>query len=224
MHFIVLGYGRVGRALVRRLTSQNHSVAVISNNQKLLDEVTESASISKIKGYGFDPEVLTRANVQNAFAFAAVTDNDNLNILATRVAREQFGVEKVVARIYDSKRADIFERLGVPTVAAVRWTTDQVLRQIIPIGATDEYRDPSGNIALLQVDYDNSWISHRVAEVEHFTGAKVAFITRFGESFLVESNTVVQQNDILHILAPYERKSDISHILTKRFELIGGDQ
>jgi trk system potassium uptake protein TrkA len=219
MHFIVMGAGRVGKALAAQLVKSDHSVAVISNESALLAKIPQHEMIKCITGFGFDADVLTRAGAQNAFAFAAVTDNDNMNILAARVARERFGIEKVVARIYNSKRAEIFERLGIPTVSTIRWTTDQILRHMIPIGATNEFLDPSGKVSLLQVDYDESWTSHTVHEIQELTSSRIAFITRFGDSFLPEGDTLLQENDILHILVTSGNEDSASHMLSKRFEI-----
>ena len=99
----------------------------------------------QVTGMGFDRDVLLAARIMEAHAFAAVSSGDNSNIIAARVAREQFNVETVVARIYDAKRAQVYERLGIPTVATVPWTTDRLLRAIIPEGLISEWRDPSGH-------------------------------------------------------------------------------
>lgn len=219
MHFIVMGAGRVGKALTVQLVENDHSVAVISNDAALLAKIPQHESVKCITGFGFDADVLTRAGAQNAFAFAAVTDNDNMNILAARVARERFGIEKVVARIYNSKRAEIFERLGIPTVATIRWTSDQIMRHMIPIGATNEFLDPSGKVSLLQVDYDPSWNSHSVDEIQELTSVRVAFITRFGDAFLPSGETLLQENDLLHVLVASGKEDSASHMLSKRFEM-----
>src|SRR5512142_1839715 len=105
----------------------------------------------RVTGIGFDRAVLTQAGVERADAFAAVSSGDNSNIIAARVARETFGIQNVVARIYDPGRAEVYQRLGIPTVATVRWTADQVMRRILPAGAEPNYRDPSGTIRLDQV-------------------------------------------------------------------------
>ena len=108
---------------------------------------------SKITGIGFDRDVLIEAGIEQADAFAAVSSGDNSNVIAARVARESFGVERVVARIYDPRRAEVYQRLGIPTVATVRWTADQMLRKLLPEGAQPLWRDPTGAIVLAEVAY-----------------------------------------------------------------------
>ena len=109
-----------------------------------------------VKGVGFDREVLIEAGIEDADGFAAVSSGDNSNILSARVVRETFGVHNVVARIYDPGRAEVYERLGIPTVATVRWTADQVLRRLLPAGSEPQWRDPSGSVRLMEVHVDRA--------------------------------------------------------------------
>ena len=95
-------------------------------------------------GFGFDRDHLLEAGIDEAGALAAVTNGDNSNILTARIARENFGIERVVARIYDPRRAVIYQRLGIPTVATVSWATDQVLRRLLPGEVQADWVDPSG--------------------------------------------------------------------------------
>ncbi|MDQ4024175.1 MAG: TrkA family potassium uptake protein, partial [Actinomycetota bacterium] len=148
-----MGCGRVGSTLAQAIESRGHSVAIIDQNPDAFRRLPSEFEGQKVTGVGFDRDTLVQAGIKDTYAFAAVSDGDNSNVLAARVARETYGVDNVVARIYDPQRAEIYQRLGIPTVATVRWTADQVLRRMLPLGATDEYRDPSGQVRLAQVDY-----------------------------------------------------------------------
>jgi trk system potassium uptake protein TrkA len=168
----------------------------------------------KVTGVGFDRDTLSQASIRDAYAFAAVSDGDNSNVLAARVARETYSVDKVVARIYDPQRAEIYQRLGIPTVATVRWTADQVLRRMLPLGATDEYRDPSGQVRLAQIDYHPDWTGISVRRIEAATGARVAFLSRYTEGVLVTGDTVLQENDVLHVLMASDDAAAVERTLT----------
>ena len=152
VHFVIMGCGRVGATLAQNLEENGHSVSVIDQNPEAFRRLDPGFEGNKVTGLGFDRDTLTQAGIEDAFAFAAVSDGDNSNILAARVVRETFGIENVVARIYDPHRAEIYQRLGIPTVATVRWTAFQVLRRLLPMGASDEFRDYSGKIQLSQID------------------------------------------------------------------------
>jgi K+ transport systems, NAD-binding component len=129
-----------------------------------------------------------------------VSSGDNSNIIAARVARETFGVGHVVARIYDARRAAVYERLGIPTVATVPWTSERLLRALLGDGHTEEWRDPSGHTALMQVIVHEGWIGHPVAELESATGARVACVLRFGEGQLPVASTMIQSGDSVYML------------------------
>ena len=153
----------------------------------------------KVTGQGFDQEVLEKAGIRRADAFAAVSSGDNSNIIAARVARETFGIQQVVARIYDPGRAEVYQRLGIPTVATVKWTADQVLRRLLPAGAEPDFRDPSGTIRLDQLPAPESWVGHRTVHFQEQVGCRIAWIDRLGEGMLPARESVIQENDILHV-------------------------
>jgi trk system potassium uptake protein TrkA len=130
-----------------------------------------------------------------------VSSGDNSNIIAARVAREEFGVQHVVARIYDPKRAAVYERLGIPTVATVPWTTDRLLRMVLPDGVATAWRDPSGTVAIAQLPIHEEWVGRRIGELEQAIGARVAFVVRFGTGVLPNAHTVVQADDLVYAAA-----------------------
>lgn len=195
-----MGCGRVGATLATSLEKRGHEVAVIDTDEKAFRRLAKGFSGHRIKGVGFDRDVMRRAGVPNAYAFAAVSSGDNSNIIAARVARETFDVKRVVARIYDPGRAEIFERLGIPTVATVRWAADQTLHHMLPQGATPDYFDPSGKLVLAHVHVNQKWVGRRFTEIEEFGNARVAFVTRLGEAQLPNPQTVYQEGDTVHLL------------------------
>ena len=150
---------------------------------------------------GFDREVLLRAGIEEAGAFAAVSSGDNSNIISARVARETFGVERVVARIYDAKRAAVYERLGIPTVATVPWTTDRLLNVLTRETETTKWRDPSGNVGVAELPLHEDWVGRRVTDLEAATAGRVAFMIRFGSGLLPDPKTVIQAGDQVYIAA-----------------------
>ncbi len=209
-----MGCGRVGATLAQSLESRGHSVAVIDQNPDAFRRLDVGFSGNKVTGLGFDRDTLRTAGIDDTYAFAAVSDGDNSNILAARVVRETFGVENVVARIYDPHRAEIYQRLGIPTVATVRWTADQVLRRMLPMGTTDEYRDASGRIQLAQVDVHRGWVGRPLRALEDASGARVAYLTRYGDGLLPAPGSVLQENDTVHLLLNVDDAPAVERVLT----------
>ncbi|MDR0433334.1 MAG: NAD-binding protein, partial [Bifidobacteriaceae bacterium] len=166
MHFIIMGCGRVGAAAAGALHARGHSVAVIDQNPEAFRRLPSSFEGQQVTGLGFDREVLVEADVASAYGFAAVSSGDNSNILAARVVRETFGVSNVVARIYDPARAELYQRLGVSTVATVPWAADQVLRAILPADSTRVYSEASGKITLARFDPHPEWVGVALTEME----------------------------------------------------------
>ncbi|AUG77258.1 potassium transporter TrkA [Kitasatospora sp. MMS16-BH015] len=199
MHIVIMGCGRVGSALARALEKHGHSVAVVDQDPTAFRRLGAGFNGRRVTGVGFDQDTLREAGIEEAGAFAAVSSGDNSNIIAARVARENFGVEHVAARIYDPRRAEVYQRLGIPTVATVRWTADQMLRRLLPSGAEPLWQDPSGSIQLAEVAYAPSWIGHKLSALEEASGARIAFLTRLGEGVLPTPQMVVQEGDLVHV-------------------------
>lgn len=215
VHFVIMGCGRVGATLAQQLEGNGHSVAVIDMNPDAFRRLDAEFGGKKVTGLGFDRGTLQQAGIEDAYAFAAVSDGDNSNIIAARVVRETYGVQNVVARIYDPHRAEIYQRLGIPTVATVRWTADQVLRRMLPMGATDEFRDASGRIVMAQVDVHPGWLGRPAADLEQATGARLAFLTRFGDGVLPTPGLVLQEHDLVHVLVQAEDLPRVERRLTR---------
>jgi len=195
-----MGCGRVGSTLARSLEDRNHTVSVIDTNPDSFRRLGPSFNGTKVTGVGFDQDVLDQAGIDRANAFAAVSSGDNSNIIAARVARESFGIQHVVARIYDPGRAEVYQRLGITTVATVKWTADQVLRRLLPAGGEPDYRDPSGTIRLDQVHVSEEWVGQRTVALQEQSGSRIAWIDRLGEGMLPKRETVIQEGDLLHLV------------------------
>jgi len=198
VHIVIMGCGRVGSALAKGLHRFGHSVAVIDRDDSAFRRLGPDFTGEQVLGVGFDRDTLLKARIREAHAFAAVSSGDNSNIIAARVAREQFGVETVVARIYDAKRAAVYERLGIPTVATVPWTTDRLLRAILPDGMITEWRDPTGMGAIINLPYHPRWAGRPLVQLEEAVGVRTAFIVRFGKGIIPDAETVVQEGDVIY--------------------------
>jgi trk system potassium uptake protein len=201
VHIVIMGCGRVGSTLAHILEDRGSTVAVVDRDPEAFRRLRPAFKGERVTGIGFDREVLSRAGIERADGFAAVSSGDNSNIIAARVARETFGVRQVAARIYDPRRAEVYERLGIPTVATVRWTADQMLRKLLPEGSEPLWRDATGKVVLTQVSVSPSWIGEPVKALEASAGTRIAYIDRLGEAIVPLPTTMLQEGDVVHVIA-----------------------
>ncbi len=215
MHVIVVGCGRVGSELAVRLQREGHSVAVIDKNANAFRRLPEPWDGQKVVGFGFDRDDLRRAGVERAGAVAAVTSGDNTNILSARIARETFEVDNVVARIYDPRRAAIYQRLGIPTVATVSWTVDQVARRLIPGPVASSWTDPTGSVNLVEFPLPAFLCGRSLAEVSDDERFRPVMITRAGQAKLVVPGVVGQEGDLVHFAVRTDALAEITAKLVR---------
>lgn len=215
VHIVILGCGRVGALLADQLDSEGHSVSIVDQDARSFRRLGTAFSGETVTGVGFDRQTLETAGIERAHAFAAVSSGDNTNIIAARTARETYGVENVVARIYDPRRAEVYQRLGIPTVATVSWTTGQIIRRLLPQGSESEYRDATGTVQLLEMAYHERWIGTSVDSIERLIDTRVAFLTRTGRAHIAESDLVLQSGDLLHVLVTSQRLRTVEAVLSQ---------
>ena len=204
MHVVIMGCGRLGSTLAQNLDGRGHSVADIDQNADAFRRLGAEFTGTTVCGIGFDGDVLRAAGIERADAFAAVSSGDNSNIISARLARETFGVSRVVARIYDQRRALVYERLGIPTVATIRWAADRMVRQLIPDGTVEVFRDPTSAVSIVEAPLHRDWVGRTVKSLEDATGARTAYVMRFGIGALPTASAVLQDGDQVFMLVTDE--------------------
>ena len=210
-----MGCGRVGASMATHLDRMGHSVAIIDQLSDAFRRLPAEFNGRKVKGVGFDRDALEQAGIDEAYAFAAVSNGDNSNIVAARVARELYGIEHVVARIYDARRADVYERLGIPTVATVRQTAEQMMRRILPGGTAREIVDVSGTVGLVQPDVSSAWVGMTTSAIEERLDVRIAWISRGSTALVPRPTTVLQDHDRLHLAVATERLVAVQRTLSR---------
>jgi trk system potassium uptake protein TrkA len=200
VHVVVVGCGRVGSGLAVTLEEQGHTVAIIDRRAEAFRRLPDSFGGDRVQGVGFDQARLRQAGIERAEAVAAVTNGDNSNIVVARVAREAFAVDRVVARIYDQRRAAIYERVGIPTVATVQWTIERILRRVLPDVSDVDWIDPSAQVALVERLVPPKWGGHPVEDLEQPLLGRLAALTRLGKAQIPGPNLVVQEGDVVWVM------------------------
>src|SRR5690242_10607094 len=207
-----MGCGRLGSTLAHNLDARGHSIAIIDQNSDAFRRLSSEFSGTTVTGFGFDRDVLRSAGIERADAFAAVSSGDNSNIISARLARETYGVPRVVARIYDSRRALVYERLGIPTVATIRWAADRMVRHLVPEGTVEVFRDPTSVVSIVEAPLHRDWVGRTIKQFEERTGARVAYLMRFGMGTLGTPSTVLQDGDQVFVLVTDDTVADVLDI------------
>ena len=214
MHIVIVGCGRVGSTLARELCALGNTVAVIDRRGDAFLRLGDDFAGQTLVGIGFDPDILISAGIERADALAAVTNGDNSNIMIARVARERFGIQSVVARIYDPKRSEIYERLGIATVATVKWTAERIMRRIVSDRPSVEWTDPSAELVLVERIVGDAWVGERIGELDRGC-AKVVGVRRFGKALLASDDVLVQQGDVLYVAVLNDDIAKLDAFLTQ---------
>ena len=215
MHVVIVGCGRVGSGLARVIEDRGHSVALIDKDATAFNRLPKGFKGRTVTGVGFDRDRLTEAGIAEAGALAAVSSGDNSNILVARVARENFGVENVVARIYDPRRAAIYERLGIPTIASVQWTTDRVLHRLLPDTAGHVWIDPSAAVVLVERPVAANWAGCPIGDIEIPGVAKVVAVSRMGAAQIATPDLVAQDGDVVYLTVAADKVNDLDEHLNR---------
>ena len=214
VHVVIVGCGRVGSGLAIRLVEQGHTVSILDKVARSFRRLPSDWPGTSIVGSGFDRDDLDRAGAKQAGALAAVTSGDNSNILTARIARETYGIHSVVARIYDPRRAEIYQRLGIPTVATVTWTIDQVMQRLLPEAVVGEWSDPTGSLVLVERVLPDAWAGKALRDLGMAGKVKVVAVTRAGMPRLEVADLVGQEGDLLHLAVLKDAVGELEH----RFE------
>jgi trk system potassium uptake protein TrkA len=213
MHFVIMGCGRVGAELTVQLSKAGHSVAVIDKRKEAFERLPPDFHAQTFVGVGFDREILDKAGIRDADAFIAVSNGDNSNIVSARIAREHYGVGKVIARIYDPRRADIYERLNIPTVATVRWAARQI--QYLLFHQREEIRDTmaGGTLLHLQVEIPQHLVGKKVETVEAEGEVELIGVDRGGSGFIPVPGSTFKEGDVAHVVVHRDAQEKFDHLM-----------
>ncbi len=214
---IILGCGRVGVELARSLSEKKHTVTVVDSNARSFDRLGPDFTGRTVQGQAIDQDVLMRAGIETADAFAAATSSDSINIVAARVARDIFHVEHVVARIYNPRRAAIYERLGLQTVASSSWGAQRIEQLILHSELENVGAAGNGDVQFYEIDVPDEWAGRSMAELVPAEHAIPIALTRGGKTCLPNSVFTLQAHDLLQVSATAEGAS----VLRKRLKING---
>lgn len=213
MHVVIGGYGRVGRYLANMLEARGHSVAVIDRDVRVFDQPGPTFGGRKLTGEVFDRTTLIKAGIERADAYAAVTSGDNSNVVSARIAKERFRVPCVVARIYDPRRAVIYEGLGVPTISSVQWESGIFLATILEPAVQTISVFGGGELLTITAVAGTTLAGKRVADVAYPKKFAITALTRDGQAQIPEPRLEIMRGDRLGITVTRDALPELKQLL-----------
>ena len=213
MNVVIMGCGRVGAELTVQLAKAGHHVTIIDKRREAFDRLPPGFEAKTVVGVGYDRDVLEEAGIKEADAFIAVSNGDNSNIVSARVAREHYHVERVVARIYDPKRAEIYERLDIPTIATVRWAAKQIL--MILFHAREELKESlaGGELFRMRIEIPPHLVGKPVSKFGAEGKLRVIAVDRGGKGFIPGKDSTFQNGDVAHVIVHHDAIDTVDEFL-----------
>ncbi len=200
MRIIIIGCGRTGADLAQTLGLRGHEVTVVDHDRAAFERLAPAFAGQKITGVGFDRTVLLQAGIERADGLAAVTGSDETNAVVGRIAREVFRVPRVVARLYDPRKADVYGRLALQTIAPVTWGINRIAELLCYSWLEPVLSLGSGEVELVEVELPPALAGKTVGDLAVPGEIEVAVVTRGGRAFLPPAGAAFREGDLLHVL------------------------
>lgn len=199
MKFVILGCGRVGSQLANSLAVEGHDVSIIDKNPKAFRRLSHMFGGETITGVGFDRDVLVAAGIEQADGFASVTNGDNSNIISALIAKREFRVPRVITRIYDPQRADIYKRFGIPTISSTVWGANELREHLLYAELKSEFSYGSGEVQMIELEVPHRLVGHAVGEIEIPGQVMATCVVRLGRAFVPDPATVFEEGDLVYV-------------------------
>jgi trk system potassium uptake protein TrkA len=213
MRVIIMGCGRVGEQLAQLMAEDGHEVAVIDYDAAALARLGPDFKGRRVKGVGFDREVLLRAGIEDADGFAAMSSSDNANVVAARIARTIFHVPRVVARLFEPERAEVYRRLGLVTISSTTWGAERT-RELLTHASLDAVRSfGAGEVTMLEIEVPPRLVGHAVRDLSVPGEVSVIAITRDGRALLPLMGTVFRSGDVVHLAVLSDAMARVERLL-----------
>lgn len=214
MKIIIAGCGRVGATLAKKLSLEGHDVSVVDKNPDSFERLGKAFKGQTVKGMVFDGDSLKAAGIEKADAFLAVTSGDNSNVVSATIAKDVYRVPTVVARIYDPRRAEIYRRFGIPTVASVTWAANEILTLLTYTSMIRDISLGDGEVQITRTAIQPRLVGRSVGELTIPGEISVVAIMRGGKAFIPGPGDIFKEHDVVEIAVLTTSMSRLKKMLT----------
>lgn len=213
MKVIIVGLGRMGTGLSLKLEKKGHQVIAIDTNPEAFEKLGKDFTGLKIIGYGFDRDILNKARIDQVDAVVACTESDEINAVVARVARNIYRVPRVIARLYDSRKADIYHRLGIQTMSTTSWGIERATEILTYSQLDSVYEMGNGHVNLVRIEVPSLLVGHVVNDITVIGEINVVSISRNSKTFIPTLGTVFEAEDILYLSVIFSSTDKLKSIL-----------
>jgi trk/ktr system potassium uptake protein len=214
MKIVIVGCGRVGAQLASLLALEGHEVSIVDREASAFERLPGNFRGQRIVGVGFDREALRQAGIERADAFASVTSGDNTNIVAALMARREFHVPKVVTRVHDPQRAEIYRRFGIPTISPTSWAASEMKEMLVHSDLSSRLTLGSGEAEIVEIDLPPALAGHAVSELAVPGEIAVITLVRQGKGLIPFPGAAFQAGDVIYLAV-------LNSAVTKLKKMIG---
>ena len=199
MKIVIVGSGRVGATLANTLSVEGHDVSIIDRDPKAFNRLAKNFKGKTLLGVGFDRQLLLEAGIERADAFASVTSGDNTNVVSALIARDIFRVPRVVTRIADPLRAEIYRSFGISTVSPTTWGANEIREMILYPGLTSRFTFGNGEVEMVEIRVGPELAGNTVSALSGPLQMSVVAIVRLGRAFMPASGTRLEEGDLVYV-------------------------
>lgn len=199
MKVIVVGIGRMGAGLSLNLMKKGHQVIVIDSEEEAFEALGDDFKGKKVVGFGFDRDILNAAGIDKVDAVVSCTKSDEINAVIARIAKNVYRVPRVIARLYDPQKAEIYRRLGIQTLSATIWGIDRASELLTYHQLDSVYEMGNGSVNLLRMEIPAPLIGHNVNEITFIGEISVTAISRNNKTFIPTLGTIFEAEDVIYI-------------------------
>lgn len=199
MQIIIMGCGRVGSQTANLLSEAGHKISIIDIDPKSFNRLGKSFNGQTVLGFGYDKDVLEKAGVEEADAFAALTPGDNRNIVGALIAKREYKVPIVVARIYDPVRAIVYNKLGITTISPTRWAANKIKELICHNDINSQISLGNGEVEIIEIEVPHGIAGFTYEKINVPGEIMVTAVTRLGRAFVPVVGSEIKEGDIMHV-------------------------
>jgi trk system potassium uptake protein TrkA len=214
MKIIIAGCGRVGATIATKLSLEGHEISVIDKNTEAFESLRKNFKGQTIKGMAFDGDALKKAGIERADAFLSVTSGDNSNVVSATIAKDVFRVPKIVARIYDPRRAEIYRKFGIQTVSTVTWAANEILTLLTYTSIVRDISLGDGEVQITKAAIPPRLIGRTLNDLSVPGEISVIAIIRGGKAFIPSSADAFKEYDVAEIAVLTTSMPKLKRMLT----------